>query len=279
MIALRKDILVAKTVLAALEKFQAEIDSLPTFGERSARAKELFSRKNTKKNRVFAEVKRLISELCNSTRRCVYCEDSLADEVEHIYPKDLFPGKCFSWENYVYACGPCNGPKNNKFALFCDLDGCFLEVNPKSGQPAAEPPPGSSVFLNPRVEDPMDYCMLDLSSTFVFKPLVGIRKRNRERVIYTYDVVLRLNSEEREELREARKQAYDSYKARLYYYIQIKDAAPKSSKLKKMIEGIKGYNHPSVWKEMQRYHRLGKLQGIDPELERMFTQAPEALDW
>ena len=47
----------------------------------------------------------------------MYCEDSVADEVEHFRPKDLYPDVVFAWRNYLYACGQCNGGKNNRFSI------------------------------------------------------------------------------------------------------------------------------------------------------------------
>lgn len=103
MIALRKDLSPTQANLDKLKEFQDEIDALPTFDEQSSKAKDMFPKKNTKANKVFQDVKKSLTSMCNSTRRCVYCECSLGDEVEHIYPKDLFPDKCFDWNNYVYA--------------------------------------------------------------------------------------------------------------------------------------------------------------------------------
>jgi hypothetical protein len=37
----------------------------------------------------------------------------VTDEAEHINPKDLYLERVFDWANYLYACGPCNGPKSN----------------------------------------------------------------------------------------------------------------------------------------------------------------------
>src|SRR5918998_5960335 len=95
-----KDVPLPKKANDELKKFQKEIDDIvvppnsnpdeidkpATFKARGEMAKKMFSRKNTKRSPVFKEVKLRITEMCNSTRRCVYCEDSLADEVEHIYP-------------------------------------------------------------------------------------------------------------------------------------------------------------------------------------------------
>jgi hypothetical protein len=279
MIELRKDISPSQANLDKLNEFQDEIDALQTFVGQSQKAKDMFPRKNIKANKVFQEVKKCLSEMCNSTRRCVYCECSLGDEVEHIYPKDLFPGKCFDWNNYVYACGPCNGPKNNKFALFRDSDGKFVEVNSTRGNPSSEPPKGEAVLINSRAENPLDFAILDLSGTFKFYPLPNLDEKGKKRVAYTYNEVLRLNDSEREPIRQARENAFENYSARLFKYVAKKKSNASQAVLNKIIDGIKKEAHPTVWKEMQRYYNIGKLGAIDAELKILFDDAPEALIW
>lgn len=280
MIELRKDVSPSEANLAKLKTFQDEVDAQPSFEEQSTKAKRMFSSKNTRSNRVFQDVKKCLTEMCNSTRRCVYCECSLGDEVEHIYPKDLFPEKCFEWTNYVYACGPCNGPKNNKFALFKSSDGAYIEVNPPRGTASAKPPEGDAVMINPRLENPLEFAILDLSGTFKFYPLPSLVNNDVTRVEYTYNTVLRLNDEEREPIRQARENAFTNYSARLFKYVAKLKANASQADLDKIIDGIKKEAHPTVWKEMQRYYVLGKLVLVDPELSALFDDAgPEALTW
>ena len=199
----------------------------------------------------------------------------MGDEVEHIRPKDTFPGFCFVWDNYVYACGNCNGPKNNKFAIFRDDGGAFYEANK---DPGVEPPLGRDVLINPRIEDPMEFCMLDLRGTFKFVILKAQGTDEHKRADYTFNEVLRLN-DQREFLRQARRLAYGNYKARLDSYAVRKAGGTAQHKLDKMIEEIKGEAHPTVWKEMQRYYALGFLSTFDPDLHDLFQQNPEALTW
>ncbi len=277
MIKLPSKICPEKSVLDALEKWQKEIDILPTFKERSDKAKDSFPKRNKKKNSVFDQIKEKLTEMCCGARRCAYCEDSVGDEVEHIHPKDLFPEQCFSWENYVYACGPCNGPKNNKFAVFRKDNGNFEIITPPKKAVAKEPPKGEDAVINPRKEDPLDFCMLDLQNTFRFVVISAEKTKEYYKADYTYNDVLRLN--EREYLRIARKNAYGNYKARLYQYNNEKIKGAPQNKLNEMIKGIQTEAHPTVWKEMQRYHIKGHLSKIDADLDKMFIQSPEALNW
>jgi len=266
-------------ILDQLAVYQAEVDAHPTFAERSAQGKATFSSRNRRGNRVFDAVKTSLTAMCSGARRCVYCEDSVGDEVEHIFPKDLYPDKVFRWENYVYACGNCNGPKNNKFAVFHANTGVFQTVNPPPRQPAQQPPAGDPALINPRIEDPLAYCMLDLADTFKFVIIAAANSRDYYKADYTYNEVLRLNHEEREFLRQAREEAYGDYKARLTEYVQQRDAGAQPARLQQMITQLQKKSHPTVWKEMQRYYRIGILEGVDADLSARFSQAPEALTW
>ena len=279
MIELIRDVTPSDSTIRKLKEFQDEIDALESFSAQSEKAKDMFPQKNTKTNKVFREIKECLTKMCNSTRRCVYCEDSIGDEVEHIYPKDLYPEKCFTWDNYVYACGPCNGPKNNKFAVFQNSDGSFVEVNPPRGTAASKPVEGEAALINPRVENPLDYAILDLSGTFKFYPKPNISAKDNTKVDYTYNKVLRLNNVEREPLRQARENAYGMYKARLFEYVTKKDRNATQEELDRLIEGIETENHPTVWKEMQRYYKDDLLSIVDEELKLLFDAAPDALNW
>lgn len=278
MIQLSSEIKLDEDAENELAEYQGIIDALGTFDEKSARAKVMFSSRNKIGNKTFDHIKTKLTEICSGARRCVYCEDSVGDEVEHIRPKDLYPENCFQWSNYVYACGTCNGPKNNKFAVFRDSDGEFVKVNPPKGQKACKPPQGQIAIINPRVENPLEYCMLDLSGTFNFVIIAENGTKEYVKADYTINEVLRLNGQ-REYLRQARHSAFDNYKSRLYYYNQSKiDSEPKS-KLDRMINSLKKEGHPTVWKEMQRQYQSGLLSKFDTELELLFDNSPEALNW
>lgn len=78
-------------VLGALTKYQAEINQEVGFTAQAAAAKSKFNSRNRKGNKIFDTVKESLTKMCSGARRCVYCEDSVGDEVEHIYPKSLYP--------------------------------------------------------------------------------------------------------------------------------------------------------------------------------------------
>ncbi len=141
-----------------LEAWQKEINDLPTYPARVAAGKAKFSSRNKPNNATFTHIKKVLTDMCQGAKRCAYCEDSTADEVEHIQPKDLYPEFVFAWENYLYACGPCNGPKNNKFALIAGRN--LVDVTRAVGAPVLPPVAGKPALINPRSENPLHFLFL-----------------------------------------------------------------------------------------------------------------------
>ncbi|MBZ5619487.1 MAG: hypothetical protein LAQ69_12300 [Acidobacteriia bacterium] len=257
-------------VRGTLRRYQAAVDAEPDFGKRVALAAVKFRQRNRETNLAFRQVRRTLTSMCAGAKRCMYCEDSAADEVEHHRPKDLYPEHVFDWENYLYACGPCNGPKNNRFAVFAS-GGSIVDVTRKRNQPVRPPIKGDSVLLHPRSENPLEYMMLDiLGDTFLFVPTAVAHSQEFERASYTIQL-LRLN--QRDHLPVARREAYGSYKSRLTEYVLRREGGAGNSALRLTIDAIRRMQHPTVWSEMRRQSNL------IPELQHLFGLAPEALIW
>lgn len=254
----------------SLAEYQREVDALPDYAARVARAKERFGALNKKSNRTFGIVKATLAKMNSGARRCAYCEDSAADEVEHIRPKTLYPELVFAWTNYLYACGPCNGPKNNHFAVFAEGTGVLTSVARARNAPIVPPIPGKAVFIDPRVDDPTEYLSLDLSDTFWFTPRAKPGTAEHARADYTIRA-LQLNL--RDWLPQARRSAYLDYLAHLKGYARDKGHGLPQVHLDRLVEDIRGRQHPTVWFEMKRQHAL------IPELTMAFAAAPEALHW
>ncbi len=255
---------------SSLARWQAKVDALARYTDRIEAAQRLFKQRNTQRNKTFAVVRRTLTQMCSGAQRCGYCEDSAADEVEHIWPKSLYPELVFAWRNYLYACGLCNGPKNDQFAVFLPRARRPVEVRRPQGAPVRPPRKGEPALIDPRHENPMDFLMLDLGGTFLFEPLARKGTKAHERADYTRRV-LRLNA--REYLPVARAGAYASYKARLSEYISLRDRGATRPQLDRCIHGIQREMHPTVWKEMQRQRALHS------ELRELFQEASEALNW
>ncbi|MDC0685598.1 hypothetical protein [Sorangium atrum] len=258
------------TPAAALLSLQADIDALPTFAERVAAAKTRFSSKNRKGDTTFDAIKEVLTAMCAGRCRCMYCEDSAADEVEHFRPKDLYPEVVFAWINYLYACGPCNGPKNNRFQVLSAKSRTIVDVTRPLKAPVTEPEPGDPVLIDPRREDPLTLMRLDIRGTFLFRPIPSKGTHEYERANYTINI-LHLN--ERDHLPGARKDAYEAYCALLHRYVLKKKASASAEYLARTESALRRTHHPTVWAEMKRQ------RDEIPELRALFREAPEAMQW
>jgi uncharacterized protein (TIGR02646 family) len=264
------DVVLPDTASDRLAKFQSEVDSAGAYVERVLAAKKRFKARNTKTNATFRIVRSKLVEMCSGFGRCVYCEVSQADEVEHIRPKDLYPEAVFVWENYVYAYGSCNGPKNSRFAVLPPRSKTLQDVTRKTGDPIRPPTAGQPALIDPRREDPLQFMELDLADTFLFVPISPDSTRDFQRARYTIDL-LRLN--DRDVLIQARRSAFGSYRARLFEYRERKQEGANAAELDQLARGIKEMPHPTVWQEIKRQRQSY------PELDDLFRDAAEALTW
>ncbi|RYZ36812.1 MAG: hypothetical protein EOO71_30400 [Myxococcaceae bacterium] len=253
-----------------LVEYQGEIDSLPDYEARVERAKTRFGGLNRKGEPTFDSVKATLSKMCVGVQRCAYCEDSLADEVEHIRPKALYPDWVFAWMNYLYACGPCNGPKNSHFAVFAQGTGTLTNVGRRRGDPVTPPVAGHPVLLDPRMDDPTAFMRLDLVDTFFFTASAAPGTVDHQRAKYTIDL---LGLNRREALPRTRRAAYQDYRAHLSQYVNERNQGNEPEHLLRLADEIRTRQHATVWLEMKRQHLL------IPTLKRLFEAAPEALGW
>ena len=250
-----------------LDVYQQEIDDAGDYADRVALAKRRFSSKNRIGNATFDDIKLKLDSMCRGPRRCMYCEDSFADEVEHFKPKDLYPEVVFAWENYLYSCGRCNLKKNNRFAILDDNDN-LISVTRARRAPVVPPQAGKIRLIDPRVEDPLEFMMLDLRDTFEFTSIADSGTSEEKRADYTIEI-LRLNI--RDYLIDARFNAFSSFQSRLYEYVDRKNNGASQEELDLKQEGIRRSPHPTVWAEMIRQ------RGAYVELSNLFDAAPEAL--
>ncbi|MGE0432991.1 MAG: aminoglycoside phosphotransferase [Planctomycetota bacterium] len=258
-----------------LKRWQQELDEVEPYPERVSEAKRLFRQRNGRTG-TFGQVRTTLEQMCGGIVRCMFCGDSLADEVEHYRPKDLFPGDCFVWANYLYACGPCNGGfKRDRFAVF-DATGSLVHLDQTRaaeigrGLPASPPIAGDPVLLNPRTDDPMQFILLDIQDSFRFLPDPDCDQRSLQRARYTISL-LGLNS--RDVLIQARRAAFGTFLSRLVRYVGERDASGDSGLSDRHGEELRQCPQPAVWQEMKRQ------RGAHPRLAELFQIAPEALTW
>jgi uncharacterized protein (TIGR02646 family) len=251
----------------ALAQRQAYVDGGADFADTVERAKTKFG---SKPKALFTRVRKRLSEMSGDLVRCAYCEDSCADEVEHVRPKDFYPEVVFDWANYLFACGPCNGGKNNKSRVWTDLGSVIDLRDHRTANGVVPPPAGISLFVDPRGEDPLEYLFLDIiGGTFRFAVYDETDASKIARAEATRDF-LDLN---RDVLVAARRNAFGGYRDRLAQYVADKAAGAVVTALEQRIADLKITPHRTVWLEMKRQHKTLPL--IAP----FFDQAPEALEW
>jgi uncharacterized protein (TIGR02646 family) len=256
---------------AQLATYQGEVDALAAYEQRVLEAKRLFSSRNKKNDPTFRAVRDTLDTMCSGARRCMYCEDSVADEVEHFKPKAFYPEFVFSWDNYLYACGPCNGGKNNKFPLISLQSGEMIHLVRRRGEAIVPPEAGRAAIMHLRHEDPLAYLKLDLQGTFCFEEADPDRDSLDHKRARQVIEILGLNS--RDYLPKARAEAFDSYCARLEQYVSKRNAGKAPPVLDLLQRSLQRMGHPTVWQEMKRQRRR------IPRLRELFEEAPEALAW
>lgn len=264
--------------LAELAKYQAKINAQSAYENKVVEAQNLWK----PRNKTFDEVTEKLIAMCPGTRRCCYCEDARAEDIEHFHPKNFYPEMTFQWENYLYACSACNSnAKREQFAVF-DADGTVLDVMRAKGAPVIPPPPGDPVLINPRYENPFDFLMIEFV-TFLILPRRHLNPRDMARADYTIKI-LALNS--RAELVDWRKKAFRIFIGWMDTYRRYKEAQDMSQ-LDDHVHDLRSYNHLAVWLEMQRVYRNRDLQHWETlkkknariaDLDALFTQLPELVD-
>ena len=242
---------------------------------RLSEGKILFEQKSS--SAAFRPVREALRKLCAGARRCCYCEDSQATDIEHIWPKDFYPELVFSWENYLYGCARCNRPKSNRCEIYSEHT--RLNVPSFVKQHKVHPPVGDALLINPRVEDPLEFMMLDLQDTFFFLPTAPSGTQQWERADHTIKL-LKLNEED--VLPTAREEAFENYVARLKDYIDQKSKDKPPEALRRLISSVVRMGHPTVWHEMKRQTHLRFHEPLPRNIhhvKELFLIAPEALDW
>lgn len=250
-----------------LNSYQSEIDAVPNFEDRVKKAAALWNSKSRRETPVFVAVRERLAEMCYGNSACAYCEDSLSHEIEHIKPKTFYPESTFVWANYLMACGRCNRAKLDKWAVYPESTGPYVELRRNS--PRVPPISGEPVFLDPKGFDPLQHIRLDISGTFRFIPLQPTGTRSNERARYTIRI-LALNDQA---LVERRRGAYGHFILILEKCAarQERDQPECHDHSQPPAFGAVGY--PFVWEEMKRSRdRMTELQDL-------FARVPQALEW
>jgi uncharacterized protein (TIGR02646 family) len=246
-----------------LSDLQGQVDAGPSYADRVQLARTRFEAENRSGNDIFDVIKRTLGSMCEGAGRCMYCEDSLASEVEHFRPKTFYPELVFVWLNYLYSCGPCNRVKRSHFRILVE-NSEYVDLTRHRNRDVIEPPNGPPVLIDPRSDDPLKYLRLDLVDTFWFVPRHAEGTHEYVRAEYTIRC-LKLN--ERDFLPRARQEAYEGYRARLVEYVDARNKAEAEH----LAKAISRCGHRAVWAEMKAQSLLL------PDISKLFIKAPEAL--
>jgi HNH endonuclease len=280
-----------------LNEVQQSISDEAAFENRVKKAASKWDGKNSGAGKnAFEEIKKLLIEMCIGIEICVYCENNEATDIEHIFPKKIYPDKAFSWENYVLACKTCNTTyKSDNFKIFNPQNSTVeFDVKPPR-KTYLQPPNDDALFINQRIEDPMDFLELDLvNQKFIFIEKFPAGSREFLKAQYTKEL-LRLNK--RATLVKARKNATKFFRDRLGRYVKankalsfsdlkeaidedfgwVDETLPLNSEKERIKEEIKddilSYPHITVWRELIR--QRDKL----PKINQLLNDAPEVLNW
>jgi hypothetical protein len=256
-----------EATLDSLKAWQAEVDAAGDHAARVKAAEGEFSRRRAQAP--FRPVIAALKAMCSGAERCMYCEDGCGDEVEHHHPKAFYPGLVFAWENFLFACARCNRRKSTRFPLFSPSPPTVLPLSGRTLSGLA-PPPGASVLLDPRKDDPLAYFRLDLRDTFRFREVAPKGTPDRLRAEWTLSV---LGLNERDELLKLRRVIYESHLSHLHRAAAARRDPERSHEIAKIRGAVRGLSCGVVWLEMKRQ------QGVIAEVGAAFRDCPEAASW
>ncbi|HEY3368272.1 MAG TPA: hypothetical protein VGK74_24735 [Symbiobacteriaceae bacterium] len=115
---------------AALEVWQRGLNEVPPYDKRIGDAWNAFTVGKGKPLR--QRINRALQYQCVS--RCVYCERSEFETIDHYRPKQQFPATAFAWPNFNGACWTCNRDKSQPLLFHHDRP---MIINPMDEDPAA----------------------------------------------------------------------------------------------------------------------------------------------
>ncbi len=89
--------------------------------------------RTARSTRALNAVRDILRAMVGIRERCFFCEDSRGSDIEHFWPKALYPQHLFSWDNLLLVCATCNRLKGTRFPL--DGAGIPLLINPTADDP------------------------------------------------------------------------------------------------------------------------------------------------
>lgn len=95
--------------------------------------------KPARKTKSLAAALKLLQNAAGAGHPCMYCVHNIATDIEHFWPKAVYPTKTFEWANFLAACTECGRIKGSQFPLAA----------------------GVPLMIDPTVDNPWDYLDFD----------------------------------------------------------------------------------------------------------------------
>jgi uncharacterized protein (TIGR02646 family) len=90
---------------------------------------------NHSDNATIRRVREVLKIMAGLGARCMYCVHSHGSDIEHFYPKAVYPDKMFEWGNLLLCCTECGREKGTKFPVAYEQP---LLINPTKTNPWAD---------------------------------------------------------------------------------------------------------------------------------------------
>jgi len=117
---------------AYLDRKAEEVRSLRT----PAKMRQAIRRtwKHARQTKSVAEgVLGVLRTMAGKRERCMYCEDSRGTDIDHFWPKSVYPKRTFEWANMLLSCSGCQRAKGDRFPL--DKSNAPLLIDPTDEDP------------------------------------------------------------------------------------------------------------------------------------------------
>jgi uncharacterized protein (TIGR02646 family) len=285
-----EDKVLSDSVIQILKNLQRQVDDNISFSEKAEKAQSLWNSKGgSEGKKAFEEIKDMLISMCIYVEVCNYCEQSEANDIEHISPKSFFPDMTFVWQNYLLACKQCNSGFKLDKCFVMDNNGDAIET-----LRGTEPPFKHIAFINPRNENPNDFMYLNME-TFKFDVFPWLGNKEKNKAQSTIDI-LQLN--DRAILIKARESAKGHYYDKLERLVRVLETKNKAQMkralnpatdkfdLTKSMNDLKievtesykkyiqRYQHPSVWHSIKKIESKNNDSWIE-----IFKKIPDAINW
>lgn len=280
-----------------LRRLQVRVNAISQGSARYKVAEALWrNRKNKEDNkRIWEAIERKLQQGSPNPGICQYCGFDRNAATEHFFPKKNFPEYTFQWNNYLRICHRCNSVyKGDKFAVFNPKGSATVYKLPVTRGTYPVPPTKDAVLINPRIDNPQDFLMLDIS-TGIFLPVPGSNSRDQARANYTIEL-LHLNIDD--DLLRYRHKTLGAYLDKLDLYIKVKQASNFSSLLSTLsfsYQAIVVQTTPFTQEQQRLLKKIKKdiqddfftvtwreiiaQRHLIPRINDLFIAAPEAISW